>query len=121
MFWRVVRWPLPPAELVGDAGELVDLVGGGRPLGNLAAHHLNALLALPVDAVFQAEGAEIVFRDLPRQVGQCLDPESLDLLPDHVFMLILKLFPLSKGFRCGCCHRSTYRRMECNHPYIYRD
>ncbi len=51
------------AELVGDERELLDLARREDAAGDLAADHLDACLALSVDAVFQAEGAEFVLRD----------------------------------------------------------
>ena len=78
--------------------------GGQQAAGDLAAHHLDAGLALAVDAVFEAEGAELVFGDLAGQEGLGLGAEGFDLFPDGSIMLILKLFPLGEDFLGGGCH-----------------
>ena len=39
------------------------LRGGQQPAGNFAAHHLDAGLALAINAVLQAEGTEFVLGD----------------------------------------------------------
>jgi len=93
------------AEFVGNPCESVGLGSGEESAGDLAAHHLDAGLSLAVDPVFQPVGAEILVGNLPCQVGQCLGPEGLDLFPNRCIVLILKLFPLSQGFRGGCSHR----------------
>ena len=80
------------------------LGGGEQAAGDLAAHHLDARLALAVDAVLQAEGPEVVFGDLAGQVGHCLGAERFDLFANRSIMLILKLFPLRKDYLGGCCH-----------------
>ena len=73
---------LAAAELVGDAGELVDLAGGEQSAGYFASHHLDAGLSLAVNAVFEAEGAESVFRDLAGEEGLGPVTEGFDLFAD---------------------------------------
>ena len=58
------------AELFGDFRELVGLCGSQQAAGDFAADHLDARLALAVDAVFQAERAEIVLGDFAREEGR---------------------------------------------------
>jgi hypothetical protein len=83
---------------------LTHLESGEQPAGDLAAHHLDAGLALSVDAVFQPKWTEVGLGNLPSQEGHCLDPESFDLFPNGFIVLILKLFPLRKNFLDGCFH-----------------
>ena len=87
MFWRVVMWPFPPANSSRDARQLLHLRCRQQSAGNLAAHHLHARLALAVDAVLQAERAEFVFGNFPRQEGVGLAAEGFDLLADQVVVL----------------------------------
>ena len=69
-----------PGVLVGDVGHDVELVGGEGPVGDLHPHHLVvAALALPVDAVVQAEDAEHVLVELAGQVAGQLALELLDV------------------------------------------
>jgi hypothetical protein len=103
------------AELVGHARQLIHLGGGEQPAGDLAAHHLDAGLALSVDAVLQAEWTEVSLGNLPSQEGHCLGPEGFDFLPNRFIVLILKLFPLRKGFFDGCCHNHLIQ-VGINHP-----
>ena len=102
----MVRWPRAAAELVGHARELVHLFGSEQAAGDFAAHHLNALLALSIDAVLQAKGAEISVGNLPSQVGHCLGAEGFDLFAYRFIVLFFKLFPLGEGFFGGRCHNA---------------
>ncbi len=98
------------AELFGDPAKLLHLADGREAAGDLAAHHLDPGLALPVDAMLQAEGAEFVFGDLPIQ--KCLGAmaEGFDLLANSVRVLNLKLFAFGKGCWCKRGHKSTDSR-----------
>ena len=63
MFWRVVMWPLfSGAYFSTTLGEGVHLLGGDAAEGKLDADHLHVGLALAVDALFEAEADELVFR-----------------------------------------------------------
>ena len=63
MFWRVVMWPLFERRvLLHHVGEGVHLVGGDAAEGQLHADHLHVGLALAVDALFEPEADELVFR-----------------------------------------------------------
>ena len=65
MFWRVVMWPLFERRvLLDDAGEGLHLLGRDAAEGKLDADHLDVGLALAVDALFEAEADELVFRQL---------------------------------------------------------
>ena len=87
MFWRVVRWPAPAAELVGDAASCSSCAAVSRPPGILHADHLHARLALAVDAETQAERAELVLSDGARE--NLLRPlaEPLDFGTNGLFVL----------------------------------
>ena len=73
------------------SGQLVHLGGGEQPAGNLAADHLDAGLALAVDAVFQAEGAEVFFGDFAGEEGGGFGAEGFDLLADEAVMYGLEV------------------------------
>ena len=53
--------------LVGDGGQLPHLTGGEQAARDLGADHLDAVLALAVDAAAEAEGPELVGRQLARR------------------------------------------------------
>ena len=108
------------AELVGDARQLIHLGGGEQAAGDFAAHHLDAGLALSVDAVLQAEWTEVRVGNLPSQVGHCLGAEGFDFFANRFIVLILKLFPLRKGYLDGRCHNHLIQ-LGINHLNIYRD
>ena len=63
MFWRVVMWPLfSGAYFSTTVGEGVHLLRGDAAEGKLDPDHLHVGLALAVDALFEAEADELVFR-----------------------------------------------------------
>ena len=65
---------------------------GGRQhaAGDFGAHHLDAGLALAVDAEAQAEGAEIVVGDLAGEEFLGFGSECFDLGADGIVVLLLK-------------------------------
>ncbi len=76
---------VPPAPRValGDVAEHLELVGFDPPVGDLHPHHLVvAALALPVDALVEAEDPERVVVDLAREVAAHAVLEGLQLLLD---------------------------------------
>jgi hypothetical protein len=93
---------LAAAEFVGNAGELQHLFGGEKAAGDFAANHLDARLPLAVDAVFEAERAEIVFSDFAGKERGGFGTKGLDLLADRNLVLFFKRFALVKpGFEKG--------------------
>jgi hypothetical protein len=86
------------AELVGDPSQLLHLRGREQSAGDLAAHHLDAGLALSVNAVFEAEGAELIFGNLAIEVGAGSGTKGFDLVADYAIMFNFKLLPAGKGF-----------------------
>ena len=56
MFWRVVMWPLVQrGPLLDHGAEGLHLLKSDAAEGQLDADHLHVGLALPVDALFEAE------------------------------------------------------------------
>ncbi len=92
-------------ELVGDVAELLELARCGEAAGDLHAYHLHAGLALSVDAVFQAEGAEFVVGNIAGDECRSLLAEDLNLLPNGLIVLILKGFALGEVFLDGGGHK----------------
>ena len=84
--------PAPAAELVGDFRQPLQLPRRHHAARNLGAHHLHARLPLPVNAVAQAEGAEIVFGDRAGQHLLRLRAEPLDLFTNGLLVLLLEVF-----------------------------
>ena len=65
MFWRVVTCPTPlPAHFSATSANVSSCLTVGQPVGKLHANHEDALLALAVGAVDEAEGAPLVGRDV---------------------------------------------------------
>jgi hypothetical protein len=91
-------------EFVGDAGELAGLGSGEKAAGDLAADHLDAGLALAVDAVFEAEGAEFVLGDLAGEELTGAEVEGFDLLADGAIILNLKVLVVGLNLRGSGCH-----------------
>src|SRR3972149_4278696 len=83
--------------LLGDLSQHLHLVGGDAPIGELDPHHLLGLLALAVDAVQEAEGAELLqqpFLVLAEASG--LPLEDIDLLvqgDEDVSRLAIRRYP----------------------------
>jgi hypothetical protein len=76
---------------VADVRQLFHLRGGQQAAGNLAAHHLDAGLPLPIDAVLQAERAEFIFRDFPGQEGAGLAAEGFDFFANQAVVLAFEV------------------------------
>ena len=79
------------AELVRNARELFRLPGSEQTARDLAAHHLNSRLPLPINAVLEAERAELVLGDLAGEEGLRLPAEDLNLLADGAVVLLVEL------------------------------
>ena len=88
MFWRVVRWPLPPGEFVGDAPHLAHLIGSQQPARDLGPDHVDVRLALAVDAAAQALRTQFVVRHLARGSQSGLGTEELDVLANDSIVLL---------------------------------
>jgi hypothetical protein len=97
--------PLAAAEILGDHGQLLHLRRRQQSPGDLAPHHLHAGLPLPVDAVLQAEGTKLVFRDFADQEGLRPLPKGLDFLPNQTIVFLFELLP-AKGIFLGCSGHS---------------
>ena len=91
-------------EIFGDAGELAYLGSGEKAAGDLAADHLDAGLALAVDAVFKAEGAEFVLGDLAGEELTGADAEGFNLFADGAIVLNLEVLGVRLDFRGGGRH-----------------
>ena len=73
-----MRWPQPARVGLGDVGEHLELVGLDLAVRDLHPHHLVvAALALPVDALVEAEHAEHVVVDLAREEAARRRPRRL--------------------------------------------
>lgn len=95
---------LPAGELVGDLAELLELARGSKAAGDLHAYHLDAGLALSVNAMFQAEGTEFVVGNFAGDERRCLLAEDLNFLPNGIIVLNLKGFALHEVILDGCGH-----------------
>ena len=92
--------------------ELLELARGSEAAGDLHAYHLDAGLALSVDAMFQAEGTEFVVGNFAGDERGGLLAEDLNFLPDGLIVLNLKGFALREIVLDGCGHK---------HLLLYRD
>ena len=85
---------------VGDVAHHVELLGRDRPVGDLHPDHLVvAALALPVDAVVEAEDPEDVLLELAAEVALELDLELLDIGADR--RIDLSLLQHGASLPCG--------------------
>src|ERR1035438_1159250 len=104
-------------EFVGDAGELAGLGSGEKPAGDLATHHLDAGLALPVDAVLEAERAEFVLGDLAGQELRGARAEGLDFFADSAIMLNFELLGVGLDLRGSGRHSHHFIDRESMYQY----
>jgi hypothetical protein len=79
------------AEFVRDARELLHLPGSEQAARDLAAHHLNSRLPLPVDTVLEPERAKLVLRDFAGEECLRLPAEDFDLFADGAVVLLFEL------------------------------
>jgi hypothetical protein len=91
---------------------LAGLLGGEKAAGDLAADHLDTGLALTVDAVLEAKGAEFVLGDLAGEELTGADAEGLNLFADGAIVLNLEVLLAGLKLRGNGRH---------NHPLIDRD
>src|ERR1035441_5982272 len=94
-------------EPFADARQLFHLRGGEQAAGDLAAHHLDAGLTLPVDAVLEAERAEVVLRDFAGEEGVGFAAEGFDFFADQVVVLELEVVADAEGIFDESGHRES--------------
>src|SRR5580658_10166951 len=97
---------LASAEVIRDPSHLPHLFSRQQSAWNFRADHLHALLALAVYAAAQAEGAELILSDLPREELIGLAPEQLDIFPDSGIVLLLS--ELAFGQDISGCHMISF-------------
>ncbi|MEI9973324.1 MAG: hypothetical protein WDO73_15545 [Ignavibacteriota bacterium] len=89
----MVRCPRPPPELVGDASESCSVWAAVSSHRESCSDHLDARLALPVNAVFQTEGAELIFGNVACEEHLGSFTEGLNFLANRTIMFNFKLLP----------------------------
>jgi hypothetical protein len=102
--------PAATPEFIGYAAQLLRLGRGQQAAGDLASHHLDAGLPLAVNAVFQPEGAKLIFCNLASEVCLGSFAEGFDLLANYAIMFNFKLFTTGEGLGHSGVH---------NHPLAW--
>ena len=87
--------------LVGDRAQLPHLSGGEQAARDLGADHLDAVLALAVDAAAEAKGPELVDCQLPREEVLGLGPEQFDIRTNGAIVLLFKDLLVIEDVRCS--------------------
>jgi hypothetical protein len=81
---------LAAGTLVGDRAELAHLSGSKQAAGDFRADHLDAILALAVDAAAEAVGAEFVDGQPAGEKLLSLGPKEFDIRANGAIVFLLK-------------------------------
>src|SRR6185295_15236374 len=87
--------------LVGNLAELPHLDRRKQAARNLGADHLNAVLALSVDAAAEAIGPELVSGQLSCEEVLSLGAEQFDIRTDGAIVLLFKDLLVIEDVRCS--------------------
>src|SRR5579864_5790998 len=94
---RQVTFSAP--KLVGDAGELPQLLRSEQSTRNLGSDHLNPSLPLAINSAAQTERPKLIVGKLPAEVQLGLLPEQFDVLANSAIILLLSSLEVCQD--CG--------------------